>query len=220
MARVLQGPDRRRGGAGGAGERRGQAGAAGGDGQRAGRRGLAPACWPARRRSSWSSGSPRRPRCGPRSAPRAPACSRTSAARSASWRGASTTASSGSRGGCSAAAEPSPATTPARSAGPWRRGVVALAFTASRVALRLDALFNLAFTALAALVTLVDNAFGGGGADGSNFAIAVGSTAWLALGVALPGRLLVAGRADAGDALRRHPARPARGCRCGARSSA
>ena len=56
--------------------------------------------------------------------------------------------------------------------------------------------------------TLVDNAFGGSGDGASNFAIAVGSTAWLALGGALPGRLLVAGRADAGDALRRHPARP------------
>jgi uncharacterized RDD family membrane protein YckC len=41
---------------------------------------------------------------------------------------------------------------------------------------------NLSFTAVVAVATLVDNAFGGGGSGASNFAIAVGSTAWLALG--------------------------------------
>lgn len=40
---------------------------------------------------------------------------------------------------------------------------------------------NLSFTAVIAIATLVDNAFGGGG-DASNLAIAVGSTAWLTLG--------------------------------------
>ena len=47
----------------------------------------------------------------------------------------------------------------------------------------IDGVFvNLAFTALVAIARLVDTAFGGSGGDGSNFAIAVGSTAWLALG--------------------------------------
>lgn len=41
---------------------------------------------------------------------------------------------------------------------------------------------NLSFTAAVAVATLVDNAFGGGGGGASSFAIAVGSTAWLALG--------------------------------------
>jgi uncharacterized RDD family membrane protein YckC len=41
---------------------------------------------------------------------------------------------------------------------------------------------NLGFTALVALVTLVDNAFGGAAEGGSAFAIAVGSTAWVAIG--------------------------------------
>jgi uncharacterized RDD family membrane protein YckC len=41
---------------------------------------------------------------------------------------------------------------------------------------------NLSFTAAVAIVTLVDNAFGGGGGNASNLAIAVGSTAWLGLG--------------------------------------
>lgn len=40
---------------------------------------------------------------------------------------------------------------------------------------------NLAFTALVAVATLIDNAFGGGG-GASNFAIAIGSTAWVGLG--------------------------------------
>lgn len=44
------------------------------------------------------------------------------------------------------------------------------------------AIVNLGFTALVAVATLVDNAFGGGGGGASDFAIAVGSTAWLALG--------------------------------------
>jgi uncharacterized RDD family membrane protein YckC len=41
---------------------------------------------------------------------------------------------------------------------------------------------NLGFTAAVAVATLIDNAFGGGGGGASDFAIAVGSTAWLALG--------------------------------------
>jgi uncharacterized RDD family membrane protein YckC len=41
---------------------------------------------------------------------------------------------------------------------------------------------NLSFTAAVAIATLIDNAFGGNGSGASNFAIAVGSTAWLALG--------------------------------------
>jgi uncharacterized RDD family membrane protein YckC len=40
---------------------------------------------------------------------------------------------------------------------------------------------NLGFTAIVAVATLIDNAFGGGG-GASRFAIAVGSTAWLSLG--------------------------------------
>ncbi len=41
---------------------------------------------------------------------------------------------------------------------------------------------NLSFTAVVAIATLLDNAFGGGGGNASNLAIAVGSTAWLAIG--------------------------------------
>lgn len=40
---------------------------------------------------------------------------------------------------------------------------------------------NLGFTAMVAVATLVVNAFGGGGGDASNFALAVGSTAWVGL---------------------------------------
>ncbi|MGN6275827.1 MAG: RDD family protein [Solirubrobacterales bacterium] len=51
------------------------------------------------------------------------------------------------------------------------------------LAMVIDGVFvNLGFTAFAALVTLVDNAFGGSAQGGSALAIAVGSTAWLALG--------------------------------------
>ncbi len=51
------------------------------------------------------------------------------------------------------------------------------------LAIVIDGVFvNLSFTALVAVATLIDNAFGGGGGDVSNLAIAVGSTAWLALG--------------------------------------
>ena len=47
----------------------------------------------------------------------------------------------------------------------------------------IDGVFvNLSFTALVAVATLIDNAFGGGGGNASNFAIAIGSTAWLAMG--------------------------------------
>ena len=53
------------------------------------------------------------------------------------------------------------------------------------LAMVVDGVFvNLAFTAFAALVTLVANAFGGNGQGGTSFAIAVGSTAWLGLGAA------------------------------------
>jgi uncharacterized RDD family membrane protein YckC len=50
------------------------------------------------------------------------------------------------------------------------------------LAMVVDGVFvNLGFTALAALVTLVGNAFGGNADGGSSLAIAVGSTAWLAI---------------------------------------
>jgi len=50
------------------------------------------------------------------------------------------------------------------------------------LAMLVDGVFvNLGFTALAALVTLVGNAFGGSANGGSSLAIAVGSTAWLAI---------------------------------------
>jgi uncharacterized RDD family membrane protein YckC len=50
------------------------------------------------------------------------------------------------------------------------------------LAFAIDAVFvNLGFTAIAALVTLVDNAFGGSANGGSNFAIAAGSFTWLVL---------------------------------------
>jgi uncharacterized RDD family membrane protein YckC len=51
------------------------------------------------------------------------------------------------------------------------------------LAMVIDGVFvNLSFTAIVAVATLVANAFGGGGGNVSNFAIAVGSTAWLVLG--------------------------------------
>jgi uncharacterized RDD family membrane protein YckC len=51
------------------------------------------------------------------------------------------------------------------------------------LAFAIDAVFiNLGFTAFAALVTLVDNVFGGNASGGSNFAIAAGSLTWLVLG--------------------------------------
>jgi uncharacterized RDD family membrane protein YckC len=47
----------------------------------------------------------------------------------------------------------------------------------------IDGVFvNLGFTAIVAIATLIDNAFGGNGNGVSGYAIAVGSTAWLALG--------------------------------------
>jgi len=50
------------------------------------------------------------------------------------------------------------------------------------LAMVVDGVFvNLGFTAVVALATLVVNAFGGGGGDASNLAIAVGSTAWVAI---------------------------------------
>jgi uncharacterized RDD family membrane protein YckC len=51
------------------------------------------------------------------------------------------------------------------------------------LAMVIDGVFvNLSFTAVVAIASLVDNAFGGAGGGASNFAIAVGSTAWLSLG--------------------------------------
>jgi uncharacterized RDD family membrane protein YckC len=48
------------------------------------------------------------------------------------------------------------------------------------LAMAIDAVFvNLGFTAIVALITLVDNAFGGSAKGGSSFAIAIGSTAWV-----------------------------------------
>jgi uncharacterized RDD family membrane protein YckC len=51
------------------------------------------------------------------------------------------------------------------------------------LAMVIDGVFvNLGFTAIVALVTLVDNAFGGSASGGSGFAIAVGSTTWVLMG--------------------------------------
>jgi uncharacterized RDD family membrane protein YckC len=51
------------------------------------------------------------------------------------------------------------------------------------LAMAVDGVFvNLSFTALAAVVALVESSFGDGGNGMSNLAIAVGSTAWLSLG--------------------------------------
>jgi uncharacterized RDD family membrane protein YckC len=56
-------------------------------------------------------------------------------------------------------------------------------FVSRALAYVIDGVFvNLGFTALVALVTLVDNAFGGSANGGSSFAIAVGSTAWVTMG--------------------------------------
>jgi uncharacterized RDD family membrane protein YckC len=56
-------------------------------------------------------------------------------------------------------------------------------FISRGLAYVVDGIFvNLGFTALVALITLVDNAFGGSANGGSTFAIAVGSTAWVAIG--------------------------------------
>jgi uncharacterized RDD family membrane protein YckC len=63
--------------------------------------------------------------------------------------------------------------TPSDQAGAVSRGL----------AIAIDGVFvNLSFTAFVALVTLVDNAFGGSAEGGSTLAIAVGSTAWLGFG--------------------------------------
>jgi uncharacterized RDD family membrane protein YckC len=56
-------------------------------------------------------------------------------------------------------------------------------FVSRALAYVIDGVFvNLGFTALIALVTLVDNAFGGSANGGSSIAIAIGSTAWVAMG--------------------------------------
>jgi uncharacterized RDD family membrane protein YckC len=103
-----------------------------------------------------------------------------------------------------------PRTEPTNHAGAVSRG---LAFA-------IDVAFiNLGFTAIAALVTLVDNAFGGGAEGGSRFAIAAGSLTWLILsgayfvafwslagqtpGMRFLGVRLAGGRLDFGPAVRR-----------------
>jgi uncharacterized RDD family membrane protein YckC len=56
-------------------------------------------------------------------------------------------------------------------------------FVSRALAYVIDGVFvNLGFTALVALITLLDNAFGGASGGASNWAIAVGSTAWVAIG--------------------------------------
>ncbi len=56
-------------------------------------------------------------------------------------------------------------------------------FVSRALAYLIDGVFvNLGFTALIALVTLAFNVFGGDTTGGSNFAIAVGSTIWVAMG--------------------------------------
>jgi uncharacterized RDD family membrane protein YckC len=65
-----------------------------------------------------------------------------------------------------------------------REGTTHDAGAVSRIAaFAIDAVFvNLGFTLTAALVTLAYNVFGGNSTGGSVFAVAVGSTAWLAIG--------------------------------------
>jgi uncharacterized RDD family membrane protein YckC len=56
-------------------------------------------------------------------------------------------------------------------------------FVSRTLAYVIDGIFvNLGFTALVALVTLVDNVFGGSANGGTSYAIAIGSTAWVAMG--------------------------------------
>ncbi len=56
-------------------------------------------------------------------------------------------------------------------------------FVSRALAYVVDGVFvNLGFTAFIALVSLVDTAFGGSNSGGSSFAIAVGSTTWVAMG--------------------------------------
>ena len=56
-------------------------------------------------------------------------------------------------------------------------------FVSRALAYAVDAVFvNLGFTAFAALVTLAYSAFVGGGEGGTGLAIAIGSTAWVAIG--------------------------------------
>ena len=88
------------------------------------------------------------------------------------------------------------------------------------LAMAIDGVFvNLGFTAVAALVTLLDNAFGGSANGGSTFAIAVGSTAWLAIGsLYLVGFWSLAGQTPGMRFLGIRLG--ASGCRWGARSSA
>ena len=97
------------------------------------------------------------------------------------------------------------ATAPAPSAAAWRWSI--------------DGVFvNLSFTAIAAIVALVESTLRRRRRrhleprDRRRLDHLAGARR------PLPGRLLVAGRADAGDALPRHQARAAAACRCGARS--
>ncbi len=156
-------------------------------------------CWPARRRSSWSSGSPRHPRCGPRSAPRAPACSRTSAARSASSPAASTTRFERIvRRIFFRRRRPLP--TDHAGAGQPRPGVLSI-----------DGVFvNLGFTAVVALVTPGRQRLRRQRRRRHQLRDRGRLDRLARARRALPGRLLVAGRADAGDALPRHPAQRGR----------
>ncbi len=56
-------------------------------------------------------------------------------------------------------------------------------FVSRALGFLIDGVFvNLGFTAAVALATLLVNAFGGGGGNASGFALAVGSTAWVAIG--------------------------------------
>ena len=79
------------------------------------------------------------------------------------------------------------------------------------LAFGLDVLIvNLAFSGVAAIAALVASAFSGNDNGLSGLTLAVGSFAWLVPRLLLPRLLLVARRADARDALLRHPHRPQR----------
>ena len=80
---------------------------------------------------------------------------------------------------------------------------------------------NLAFSGVAAILALVASAFTGSGDGLSDLTLVVGSFAWFGARRLLPGRLLVACRADAGDALLRRSGSGSRasGSRCGTRSA-
>ena len=74
------------------------------------------------------------------------------------------------------------------------------------LAFAIDALFvNLSFTVLAGAITLLATFFGGNGNSVPRGAVAAGLLRLAGRRRHLPGRVLVAGRADAGDALPRDP---------------